>query len=141
MKMEDLKKIAEKDLRIERDQLDTKSVNMPLIQGRWLQFFYEESLILKAVKIKYKTVYKDRWLYFMGKADPIEYVKHPLPIKILKPDLQLFLDTDEAILQVSAKVDLQQEKVNYIENMLKTLNAVQWNIRNCIDYLKFSNGQ
>lgn len=141
MKMDEYRNIADVDLKLNLDEIDRKSVELPLIQGKWLKFFSDEALILKELKIRQREILRDRWLYYSGKADPDVYRDEPLDLKILKTDMDIFLDSDKKVTDIQRRVELQQEKVNYIENVLKTLNNMQWNIRNAIEYLKFSHGQ
>lgn len=141
MKIEELVAIATEDLMVEKDKLDDKSIHLPIIQGKWLGFFYHESMVLKTLKLTHKKTYKDKWLYYTGKADSQAYIDNPLPLKILKQDAAIFMESDDDLIALNMKSNLQQEKVAYVENILKSLNNMQWTIRNCIEFLKFTNGQ
>jgi hypothetical protein len=43
-------------------------------------------------------------------------------------------------IKASEKVNFQQEKVNYLEDVVKIVNNRQWQIRSIIDWLKFTQG-
>ena len=47
--------------------------------------------------------------------------------------------TCELIIQ-SHRLALQEEKVKYLEGVVKIINNRQWYIRSAIDWAKFSNG-
>jgi hypothetical protein len=38
------------------------------------------------------------------------------------------------------KLEYQKEKIDYLENVLKSINGRQWNIRGAIEWRKFING-
>jgi len=44
------------------------------------------------------------------------------------------------MITLANRILLQQEKVNYLESVIKIINNRQWNIRSAIDWLKFTNG-
>ena len=61
-------------------------------------------------------------------------------LNILKSDIDKFLDGDDDMITLANRILLQQEKVNYLESVIKIINNRQWNIRSAIDWLKFTNG-
>ena len=59
---------------------------------------------------------------------------------ILKTDVDRFIDSDIDIIKLEARVTLQREMVNYIENVIKIISNRQWNIRSALDWIKFTQG-
>ncbi len=60
--------------------------------------------------------------------------------KILRADLDKYLESDTDLIDLSLKVTYQKEKVSYLENVIKAINSLQWNIRNAIEWKKFTHG-
>ena len=78
---------------------------------------------------------------FTGKADPEVYIKNPFPKKIRdKETLQGYLDADEKLSQINLKLDYYTIMLNYLESILKQISERNWQIRNSLDFIKFSSG-
>ena len=82
--------------------------------------------------------------YFTGKLSEEELKEHkwePIDHKILKADIQIYLDADDQLTVLADKLEFQKAKVEYIEKVLNAINGRQWNIKGAIDWRKFTNGE
>ena len=61
-------------------------------------------------------------------------------LRILKADLDMHLSADSEIAALDAKIALQEERVDYLESLLKMLTNRHWQIRNAIEWRKFTSG-
>ena len=68
------------------------------------------------------------------------YGWEPFDLTILKTDVDRFIDADDDIVRLCAKITLQEEAVNYLENVVKIISNRQWNIRAALDWIKFTQG-
>ena len=59
---------------------------------------------------------------------------------ILKADVPMYMEADKEIIDLSLKIGLQQEKVEFLESIIKSLNNRGYNIKAAIDFLKFTSG-
>jgi len=64
----------------------------------------------------------------------------PFDLKILKQDLDKYLDGDADLILEKQKITYQEEKVSYLESVLKSINNRNWEIKNAIEWRKFLNG-
>ena len=64
----------------------------------------------------------------------------PFSLKILKTDIDKYLESDDELITLSHRVDYQKEKIDYLESIIKELNTRHWKIRNAIEWKKFVNG-
>jgi hypothetical protein len=64
----------------------------------------------------------------------------PFALRILKQDVELYMNADEDLITSEAKMQYQEEKVNYLESIIKGLNTRQYHIRDAISWKKFVNG-
>jgi hypothetical protein len=84
-----------------------------------------------------------KWLFFSGKMSVEELTENdwePFGLNILKSDVDKFLESDTLILRSRAIVRMQEEKINYLDSVVKSINGRQWNIRAAIDWMKFTHG-
>jgi hypothetical protein len=143
MNIEQIKAQAELDTAIDVNHLDEESTKVPQIHNKYLCILMDEKLILESLESKLKVLRRDKWLYYSGKMSDDELKQkgwQPFDLSILKQDLDRFIDSDSDVINVSHKVYLQREKVNYIENVVKIISNKMWNIRSAIEWIKFTQG-
>ena len=103
----------------------------------------EEKLKLEQLLSQRKITRRDKWLYYTGKMSEEELESRgwePFDLVILKTDVDRFIDADDVIIKLGAKIILQQELTNYLESIVKIISNRQWNIRAALDWIKFTQG-
>lgn len=127
-------------MKIDMTQLDIESIKIPSIHNKYLKILQAESLLFKKLSMEYAQLKKDKWLYYMGKAEPSIYVAEPFDLKITRSEVDIFIDGDPKIAILKAKMDYQQEKIKYLDEVIRGLNNRNWNIRNAIEWKKYTSG-
>jgi len=61
-------------------------------------------------------------------------------LKVLKNDMDMFLDGDAQILTIKNKMDEQEEKIKLINETAKVIQNASFNISNTIKWKKFLAG-
>ena len=143
MNINDIRQHVKKDLIMDETSLDLESMKTPQIHNKYLILHTDEKLILGKIQSDFNVLKRDKWLYYTGKMSQEELDEknwEPFNLKILRPDIDKFIESDEDIIRLSNRILLQKEKVNYLENVVKIINNRQWSIRSSIDWLKFTNG-
>jgi hypothetical protein len=64
----------------------------------------------------------------------------PNPLKILRQDLDKYIQSDKEIISLSLKIALHEERANYLENIVRHINNRNFIIKNMIDFMKFQSG-
>jgi len=135
--------MAYKDMPIDDTELDIESLKIPQLHNKYLNLFHDEKLVLCKTETDYKSLLRTKWEYYTGKLDQDQlnyYGWDIFPFKILKNDIQLYLDADADLIKQKGKMQYQKEKVSYLESILKSINNRQWSIRGAIDWRKFISG-
>lgn len=143
MNIEQIKIQAELDTAIDVNHLEEESIKIPQIHNKYLVILMDEKLILESQESKLKVLRRDKWLYYSGKMSDDELKQkgwQPFDLSILKQDLDRFIDSDTDIINLSHKVYLQREKVNYIESVVKIISGKMWSIKSAIEWIKFTQG-
>jgi|TARA_R110000824_G_scaffold96629_3_gene231319 hypothetical protein len=143
MNLEELRNMSKTDLVMDETELDIESLKTPQLHNKYLIFYTDEKLILGKMKSDLYRLKKDKWLYYTGKMSQEELNEmdwEPFSLNILKTDIDKFTNADNDIILLNNKILLQQEKVDYLESIIKIVNNRQWNIRSAIDWIKFTNG-
>ncbi len=141
MKIEELYKEAERDLKIDDTELDLESIRTPQIHNKYLKYFTQHSLQYKKLNDDYKVLYRIKWEYYTGKADPEIYKNKPFDLKVLRTDVGIYLDSDVDLQQLSQRMAYTKQIIEYLERILKEINNRNWNIRNTIEWKKFLHGE
>jgi len=143
MNFDKIKEMAEKDLAIDDTELGNESTRIPQLHNKYLVIFHDERLVLRKAQADYRTLRKDKWEYYTGKMSPERLTElgwQPFQAKILRNDLDVYMDSDKDLSSLQVKIEYQQEKVDYLESVLKGISQRHWVIRNSIEWRKFTNG-
>jgi len=144
MDISEIRKLVAEDMPIDDTELDIESMFIPQLHNKYLNIYLDEKLVLKKLNSDYYRLKKTKWEYYTGKLDQEqldEFGWEPFQFKILKQDIDLYMDSDEDLQKLTDRVAYQKEKINYLDSILKGINNRQWNIRNAIEWRKFINGQ
>ena len=143
MNLNDIREMVSKDLEMDRTELDIESIKTPQLHNKYLILFTDETLLYKKMQSQYKTLRKKKWLYYTGKIGDDELKERswePFPLNVLRADIDQFIESDRELIIQSHRLSLQEEKMKYLEGVVKIINNRQWYIRSAIDWAKFSNG-
>ena len=104
MNLDEIQSQAEKDLKIDDTELDVESLNTPILHAKYLKHYSTYSLMLTKAQSEYSQLYKQKWIFYTGKADPEEYKKVNFELKVLRQDVSTFIEADEEIIKQKQKV-------------------------------------
>ena len=139
--LDTIQKMWEEDSKIDVDNLHTESLNIPSLHAKYFDIYNNIILLKKKAEQQKKNIRHERYEYFTGKADPDVYVENPFPKKIRdKETLQKYLDADEKLSQVCLKIDYYDTMLNYIESILKMIQNRTFQIKNAIEFVRFTAG-
>ena len=140
MTLEELQQSVNKDFKLDDTELDTESVNIPLLHNKYLIHFNKFSLLLKKAEYDHKSMIRDKWEYYTGKADPSVYREKPFDIKVLKADVHIYMDSDPDLQKADQKVAYLDQVIKYLEQVLRGVNNRTFLIKNAIEWKKFTSG-
>lgn len=143
MKLEDIYELWEKDSQIDRTELGDEALKIPKLHHKYFQILLGERLTLRKLESEMKQLKLDKYeFYTQGPNEDTIAKGWKLPPKgmILKSDIPMYLEADNEIVNQSLKIGLQQEKVTFLEDIIKSLNNRNYIIRNAIDWQKFTMG-
>ena len=131
---------TEKDLVIEESELDRESLRTPYLYDKYLKMYQESKLHLRKVQQKYNELKLEKHRYYTGSADPEVYKEKPFGIKVIKQDLELYLNADSELAKSFDMVDYVSVIKDFLEKTLKNVENRNWNIKNAIEWRKFLSG-
>ena len=140
MKIENIKDMLERDKSIDYTQLDTASLKIPEQAVKYQQLSHDEAVTLRYLEREYNIMKLSRWMYYMGKASDEEYEKEPFDHKVLKSDVNLFLEADKKLNELQDRIILQTEKLKLVVEAGKIMQNKSFNIKNALEHQKFMGG-
>jgi hypothetical protein len=139
--LETIQSMWVKDSKMDPDNLHTESLNIPILHAKYYDLYNNITLLRKKADQQRKNIRHERYEYFSGKADPEVYIDNPFPKKIRDKDtLQKYLDADEKLSGVSLKIEYYDVMLKYLEEILKQLSQRTYQIKNAIEFMRFSAG-
>jgi len=140
MTLDELKLQVKKDLEVDDETLDKESYKNQELYAKYLDHKTNFELLLYKAKGDYKVLFRDKWEYYGGKADAKVYAAKPFDLKVLKTDLQMYINSDEEILAVQGKIAYYESIIKYIDGVIKSIDNRGWDIRNATEWKKFEAG-
>ena len=143
MKFDDIMKLWEQDAKMDKTELGEESLRIPLLHHKYYKLYVEEGLLFKKLELEFKALYKLKYEYYMGILDEDTLKQNewqPNPLKILKQDLPTYIDADSDIQLIQARIDIQKQKLSFLESVIKTVTTRGFLIKNAIDWERFKVG-
>lgn len=140
MNIDEIQTLWEEDSKLDPDNLHNESIKIPLLHSKYYKIYNNILLLKKMEESKYKILKKEKWLYYSGKAEPEVYVQKPFDHKVLKNDLDKYLDADDELIKSLSKLDYYQTMLSYLDSILKTILNRTYQIKNAIEFMRFTAG-
>lgn len=141
-----LDQIAEewrKDASIDSTELGTESLKIPQLHSKFMKIYFDERQKLKAYEFKSKETFLKKYEYYNGRMSQEELESagwEPFVKKLMKNEIDMYIDSDTDIINIKMRMEAQKEKIDFLEEVLKNLNQRNFQIRNAIEWQRFTNG-
>ena len=141
MNLDELKEEATKDLPIiDHEHMDQETYKNQIIKPKWLDYKTRFELLKIQANIKHTKLYREKWEYYGGKSDAKIYVAKPFDLKVLKSDLAMYINADDEIMDLQAKISYYEIIIKYIDGVIKSIDNRSWDIKHAQDWKKFEAG-
>lgn len=143
MTFEELNEMWVKDCKIDETILVRESSRTPELHSKYYNYFYREALRVRKLKADLVELEKAKTEYFNGSMDEIELRQRgwkPNPLKILRQDIQKYIESDREIINLSLRIAMHEENAKYLESIIRQINGRNFHIKNMLDTLKFQAG-
>ena len=143
MKFEEIQKLWTSDCNIDETELAQESVKIPQLHNKYLILYSNEKLRFKTQRFEHSKLVKLKKEYYGGKMsqEELEAIDwEPFQHKLLKADVEQYVDADDNVIESKKMLALQEEKVDYLEAIVKGLSTRGYLIKNAIDWKRFTEG-
>lgn len=143
MKFEEIFNSWEKDSEIDKTNLAEESLIIPKLHHKYYTMFVAERTVLRRLEAEFKKLKLEKYeFYTQGPTEETKEKGWRMPARglILKADIPMYMESDQEIIDLSLKIGMQQEKVEFLESVIKSLQTRGYIIKNAIDFIKFTMG-
>ena len=143
MNIDEIVQSWREDSKIDDLNLDKENVRIPSLHSKYVGMMVDENKSLR-------TLYRDRAIlrrllrsYYLGKADTDDLEKlgrDQFLEKILKNELNDYMDTDDLMIRVNAKISSQEEKIDVLKEIIRSINSRGYQLKNAIDWHRLTLG-
>ena len=140
MNLDEIQSLWCEDSKLDPDNLHTESTNIPALHAKYYRILNRIILLKKAEENKFKVLKKEKRQYYTGKADPEIYIDKPFDHKVLRQDVDKYMDSDPELIKQISKVEYYQVMISYLDSILKNINNRTYQIKNAIEWQQFIRG-
>ena len=141
MNIDELKAMVAVDSKINPEDLDAESLHTSVLHGRYMSIMLDEGVNLRRLKGEMAKLRRELWAYYTGTADDhVYYRKGEFNVRLLKADVEKYIESDEEYLALKDKIDVSEEVVKFLEGVIRNINGRNYAIKNSIDWQRFKNG-
>lgn len=144
MKLIDILSEWKVDSKIDISELAIESIKTAELHSKYLNIFINEKLFLRKRETDYKSLFKLKFEYYLGTITD-EALKingwEPNPLKIIRQDIPMYIDADKDVIQAKLLLYQQEEKVDALENIIKSINNRSFYLNNALADIKFKHGE
>lgn len=146
LKIEDVIEMWKKDSVIDEMNLDASSIESAKLHAKYLELLSVTKLQLKKKEMEFKTLLKDKWLWYNGKMTKDEqdargWGYDPLNgLKILKGEMEHFYNSDQHIQAAQGQIEYLKTLIDTLSEILENIKWRHQSIRNAITWRQFVSG-
>ena len=143
MNIDDILNLWQEDVKIDRTELGDEALNIPKLHHKYYEIYVKERLTLRKFEAELKQLKLDKYEFLtQGPNEETKDKGWRLPAKgmILKGDIPMYIEADQDIINLSLKIGLQQEKIELLDSIIKSIMNRNFVIKNAIDWNRFTMG-
>ena len=140
MDLETLQEQVDKDLKINDTELDLESLKTPQLHNKYMKHYTKFKLMLTKAETDYSILKRQKWEYYTGKADASVYAEKPFDLKVLRTDVDKYIESDEELIKLKQKKEYLTTVVDYLDRTIRQITNRTFTIKNAIDWRRFTSG-
>lgn len=144
MDITEIQSLWDQDSQINELKLAEESIKIPSLHAKYLRLYSESKIQLLKLQQVYKALYFEKKEFLINPTQEAMKKNNwqiPERGKLLKNEIDSFLQGDRDLLKLELKIGIEQEKTDYLKSILQSLNSRGFIIKNAIEDRKWMSGQ
>ena len=126
---EDFLKTIEKDLSINKDNLEYDLIELPYKMQKYMHNFTKLKTKLSEIQMKCNKTYGGRYIYYRERYD----------LALKNTEIDTYVKQDDEYIIVKTELDSITRDIDFLEKTMKNLDSKMWSIKYLIDYWSLIN--
>lgn len=144
MKLSEIQDMWSKDAKINELDLGKSSIQIAELHAKYLNILSNTKLQLRKCEADYLRLRRTKFKYYRGEMTLDELREHNWNqyqgLKPLKNEVEDIVNCDEDVIRCVDKVEYMKAMLYQLEQIIRSLNGRGWEIKNAIEWTKFTNG-
>jgi len=144
MKLSDLQEMWAEDCKIDETNLGKESARTPILHAKYINYLSSTRLNLRKAESDYLNCRRKKYRYYRGEMSRAELEEEGWNqwqgTKPLKNEIDEFLQGDADLVSFQDKIEYFKTVLYQLEAIIRSLNSRTWDIKNTIEWTKFTNG-
>ena len=132
-----------KDCKIDETELGRESAKIPQVHNKYIKIYMGERIALYKIKSETKKVKRALLEYYLGELDQDELDqmgRQQFYKKLLKNEVDVYIESDDMMIESVLRLGMQDEKVAYLDSIIKNINNRGFQLKTAVDWAKFTTG-
>lgn len=142
--LDKLKEMWARDAQTDDTELGQEALRVPNLHAKYLAIYSDAKLVLRKHQSDLYKLRKVKYKYYRGEMTQQELEvmgwEQYLGSKPLKNEMDEILKTDTDIINKEDRIFYQQTVVDFLEQVIRSINSRGWDIKNAIEWNKFTMG-
>lgn len=143
MELDELHLEWQKDSEINIAQISEEARKIPLLHAKYYRYYTEEHKKLRKLRAEHTKLIRLKTEYYDGSMAQEDYKElgwEPVYKKILKQDIQSYITSDSHVIKMNLMIGDQSEKVDMLEEIIKSLNNRGYLLNTALNFERFRTG-
>ena len=143
MKLEEIQELWNRDREIDYTELGTESIRIPQIHDKYLKIYTDERIKLRGLEFELSKLVRAKTDWYAGRMSQEELEERGWDQflgRLLKNEISNYIESDNDVIKIKQHIAILQEKNNYLDSIIKMISNRGFQIKNALDWLKFSHG-
>ena len=141
--LEQINEMWRVDCVIDEGNIIREAARIPQLHNKYYMMYLQELLRTKKLKKDLKVLQRDKteWLNgSMSKEDLDERGWQVNRLKIVRQDIDKYLESDKDVIELSLRIDYYEGLAKYLEDIVKQVHNRNFMLTNIINWAKFTSG-
>ena len=143
MKITDIIDSWSKDAPLDDLNLDLEAAKTPNLHAKYIRLLSESRSRLRGLWIERKHLIRKLRDYYLGSCsqDELDQLgKEPYLHRVLKTEVMTYVEADPLLIELDTKISIQEEKVEVLQEIMKSINNRNFSIKSAIEWKRLMVG-
>ena len=142
--IDDLMESWKRDSQIDSTELGSESIRLSSLHSKYIEVYKSQKMRCQKLEFDLKKLTKLKWRYYDGKLNGTDELTQlgwePLREKYLRADISTMISGDDDVLEIKNKLNYAELFVDCCEKIIKEIHQRSFNLKNAIEFMKFTQG-